>query len=380
MIGGLIFAASVLTWLGSGYTVGGFEYSYQQKHYPEIAESFRTGDLFLSLSLSLLGPLGFATLALVGHYECGICWNWIMKPSLAAETQLDVATIRAARAQLKAAAPMVATFLGATSASTSLASADSQKELPKVSGTDPIVAYRVWKLDPKTKKLGSTFMANYFWPPRKRLERDEIDKNGIHAVKDSHRLLFGSDGPSTSNPTGISSEGGLWNQYDADVAGSVYLWGEVKECALGYLAQYAYPKELWMPENSDPLVVMELEELYGVPVTLRREFIKRTEPDSVAPPAMYQNQYQNQMIISYFFSACYGCGLGYTGSPSGYCPACEKRQAMIQSMMNATPNYGSALANAGTPSYNTFRVPGCNCLSCSQSPSAIVPYVPPTLP
>jgi len=65
----------------------------------------------------------------------------------------------------------------------------------------------------------------------------------------------------------------LFTTYAAHVAGSVYLWGEVKEYTEGYLAEFAYAKELWMPEDTDPVVIMRVEENYGVPVTFRSDLV-----------------------------------------------------------------------------------------------------------
>ncbi len=147
--------------------------------------------------------------------------------------------------------------------------------LPLVKSTEPLVGYRVWKLKPGTCELQSAYMRQYHWPLRRRIERDTFDCEGIYAVRDARQLL----GRYVYDPAGIGS--GPWQAYLADVAGSVYLWGEVKECELGYRAEYAYPKELWMPEDTDPCTVMQLEENYGVPVTLTTQFKKHTATDAL---------------------------------------------------------------------------------------------------
>lgn len=159
------------------------------------------------------------------------------------------------------------------------------KELPTVKSTEPIVGYRVWNLNRKNMRLVSCWK-KYEWPLRKRLERDDFDTMGIHAVKDTKRIV-GSD-PNVWE--GVPGQG-LWQEYSAEVAGSIWMWGEVKESADGCLAQYAYPKQLWMPEETDPCVILELEENYGVPVEMRPELKKTSVTDGTVPINPGQIQY-----------------------------------------------------------------------------------------
>lgn len=158
---------------------------------------------------------------------------------------------------------------------------------------DPIVGYRVWKL--RNGLLQSGVMPD-LWPSRQRMERGEKpihddringmshDKSiGIHAVK-SERAIF------EEAPSGlIFGSNGLWHDYRAAVAGEVYLWGEVKECQHGYLAEFAYPKRLWVPESMDVLTVMALEQNYGVPVEPRPECCEHIPSiwDSLWTPLQY---------------------------------------------------------------------------------------------
>lgn len=51
------------------------------------------------------------------------------------------------------------------------------------------------------------------------------------------------------------------------VLGEVHLWGTVVPGRLGWRAQYAYPKRLYVPHESYRLVA-PLKASYGVPVTL----------------------------------------------------------------------------------------------------------------
>ena len=41
-----------------------------------------------------------------------------------------------------------------------------------------------------------------------------------------------------------------------------------------------------MPEETDPLIVLELEQAYGVPITLRAEFKPKQEPPQEPEPAV----------------------------------------------------------------------------------------------
>lgn len=124
--------------------------------------------------------------------------------------------------------------------------------LPNESRTEPIVAYRVWHINRSdgSPKLHSAAM-EYFWPYRKALERDLIHDMGIHAVKERGEYL-----------------NELVRMYGADAMGEVYLWGNVTECERGYLAEFAYPKRIWIRDDYDIAWALELQEGYGVPVAL----------------------------------------------------------------------------------------------------------------
>ncbi len=55
---------------------------------------------------------------------------------------------------------------------------------------------------------------------------------------------------------------GALSGYTVTVFGQVSLWGRIIETTKGFRAQYAYPKELWLLDNS----LEELGFIYGVPV------------------------------------------------------------------------------------------------------------------
>lgn len=132
-----------------------------------------------------------------------------------------------------------------------------------MTSTELIIGYRVWGYD--NGKLRSA-NRSWDWPFRKPLVKDKIENLGIHAIKN------GANVPQ------------LFSSYNARVAGEVYLWGVVDECTEGYLAEFAYPKELWMPEDTDPMLIMELEENYGVPVKLRSDLVRHQTPDTWLSP------------------------------------------------------------------------------------------------
>ena len=132
-----------------------------------------------------------------------------------------------------------------------------QKEQPPIQTDQPIVGLRVWNVAivGGLPKLVSVTMAME-WPYRKPLERDGIKAMGIHAIKPGNEIVQ------------------LFNEYSAAVAGEVYLWGEVDEHEQGYLADFAYPKKLFLPSNFDAVKAMQLEDEYGVPCEFRSEFDK----------------------------------------------------------------------------------------------------------
>ena len=73
----------------------------------------------------------------------------------------------------------------------------------------------------------------------------------------------------TSNPSGYSSRAGSAGELVWVVA-EVKLWGEVRRGAIGYRAQYAYPKTVYVPGHKWELGRL-ISELYGC----RLRFIDR---------------------------------------------------------------------------------------------------------
>lgn len=141
---------------------------------------------------------------------------------------------------------------------------------PTTNETEQIIGYRLWKLVESAEGMPVLYsvVQDYVWLPFEPAQPgpaqsspDPGNHSGVYAHKDVDKI---------------------WEYYDPGergrtVAGAVNLWGTVIEHDAGYRAEFAYPKELWMPDDADPALIMRLEETYGVPVTLKENF-------PVAPP------------------------------------------------------------------------------------------------
>lgn len=138
---------------------------------------------------------------------------------------------------------------------------------PPTQSSELIVGYRVWRYS--EGYLRSTFKTDVIWPHRKALTRDIYDDMGIHACKEYKKVLS------------LLSEYCSNMEKSLGVAGSIYMWGEVKEHETGYLSEFAYPKEFFVGDDWDPITAMQLEENYGVPVIFREELNKDCWPKHV---------------------------------------------------------------------------------------------------
>ena len=146
-------------------------------------------------------------------------------------------------------------------------------------GIDPIVAWRYWRVDEKSGRLRSLARDRTEWLPnapfeaRCRYERlDHTDARW--------RLVDGSfwkphDSPGEACRCGIYGATNLRALrshplfgFRFTVAGEVLLWGKVIQGQLGYRAQYAYPKHLFVVLRPADRREQALEALaaYGVPV------------------------------------------------------------------------------------------------------------------
>jgi hypothetical protein len=146
-------------------------------------------------------------------------------------------------------------------------------------GVEPIVAWRYWRVDDKTGRLRSLARDRTEWLPnvpftaRCRYERlDHTDARW--------RLVDGSLWKPHESP-GEECRCGIYGARDLralrshplfgfrfTVAGEVLLWGKVIRGELGYRAQYAYPRRLFVVLRSRERRAKAVESLsiYGVPV------------------------------------------------------------------------------------------------------------------
>lgn len=150
-------------------------------------------------------------------------------------------------------------------------------------GVEPIVAWRYWRVDNKTGLLRSLARDRTEWFPntpfsaRCRYERlDHTDARW--------RLVDGSLWKPHESP-GEECRCGIYGAKDLralrshplfgfrfTVAGEVLLWGKVICGELGYRAQYAYPRRLFVVLRSAERRAKAIEALaaYGVPVEAMR--------------------------------------------------------------------------------------------------------------
>lgn len=131
---------------------------------------------------------------------------------------------------------------------------------------EPIVGHRGWKLYAKGYKLTLVSRNGIHWPMRQKLVAFCKDNELRHIAPDEHCSLecgiYAYNHPTPGLSTGI-------------VHGEVYLWGTILMSDLGYRAEYAYPKSLYLVDNPDlkhrqEQIREQLEENYGVPVEIRQ--------------------------------------------------------------------------------------------------------------
>ena len=126
---------------------------------------------------------------------------------------------------------------------------------------EPVVAYRLWDIyESSPYTLKSYGWSTIPWPYRKVLEafhdgfRD--DKNISHSIDKcpgamaDYMLRCGIYGTKSHFPDGFNLRG-VWG-----LAGQVYLWGLIVELELGYRAQYAYPKCLYLDGKKNDVIEM----------------------------------------------------------------------------------------------------------------------------
>ena len=122
------------------------------------------------------------------------------------------------------------------------------------SRTEPIVGWRGWLV--KDGKLTSLIKSTV-WPVRKPLFSYNYNSGvGIYTWRHQGQCIE--------------------SPYQQDCYGAVYLWGKIQEHTDGFLAEYAYPKALFFPRDTDPCKLMEIEDAYGVPCEMVEDYEKQT--------------------------------------------------------------------------------------------------------
>jgi hypothetical protein len=127
----------------------------------------------------------------------------------------------------------------------------------------PIIAYRVWQWD----SLGLKSLNGEQWFPNHALEANSSRCGKEHPV------------PTDSCACGVYAAKDLphlqgigYDRYG--VHGEVYLWGKLVEHRLGWRAQFAYPKSLFLPPDTIPFKMSEAESrletlrLYGADISI----------------------------------------------------------------------------------------------------------------
>src|ERR1019366_8784923 len=114
----------------------------------------------------------------------------------------------------------------------------------------PIIGYRVWRWN----AAGLRSLNGKPWSPCKPLAA----KCGAGKAHDAHGV------PQTDCTCGVYASKSLEQLLTTGYAkcgihGEVYLWGTVVEHELGYRAQYAYPKTLFLPSDLIPSDTKEME-------------------------------------------------------------------------------------------------------------------------
>jgi hypothetical protein len=125
---------------------------------------------------------------------------------------------------------------------------------PPTIETEPIVAYRSWRLveSPEGVPLLYSVIQDYVWAPREPARGDVESAVGIFSFKrvEDARSYLG----------------------DGSLLGEVSLWGTVIEHRDGYRAEFGYPKRLFVDSQFDASLILRLEDTYGVPIEIKEDW------------------------------------------------------------------------------------------------------------
>ena len=139
----------------------------------------------------------------------------------------------------------------------------------------PIVAYRTWQWD----AVGLKSLNCEPWIPGQCLAAACRRHGGWRAANGESSPLDGHEPPHDGCSCGVYAAKNFAHLRNIGYAeygvhGEVYLWGSVVEHALGYRAQYAYPKSIVLPPDTIPFrmsaVESRLESLmaYGADISI----------------------------------------------------------------------------------------------------------------
>ena len=115
----------------------------------------------------------------------------------------------------------------------------------------PVVAYRVWRW----KETGLQSLNGEPWLPGQHLEaRCRVAPAARHVAEAANEV------PHRKCTCGIYAAKNIEHlrqigYADGGVCGEVYLWGTVVEHKLGWRAQFAYPKSLFLPPDTIPFTL-----------------------------------------------------------------------------------------------------------------------------
>lgn len=114
---------------------------------------------------------------------------------------------------------------------------------------EPIIAWRVWKVDLKTNLLTSVYMRDVIWQPGNVIQSDKLPN--FEGATPVNNQSFGIH-------TWKTLQGAL--QYVSEwtmpcIVGTVSIWGHIVEHKDGYRAEFAYPDKL-------QILIMKIDEYY----------------------------------------------------------------------------------------------------------------------
>ncbi|KKL74741.1 hypothetical protein LCGC14_2061860 [marine sediment metagenome] len=131
---------------------------------------------------------------------------------------------------------------------------------------EPVVAYRIWRFYPTSHLLHSYGWTSQVWITM-------VGKEAYHVSYSDTFSPHNIDQCPGSQCSGVKC--GIYGlkerimPYDwaiGEIVGEVYLWGLIVEHELGYRAEYAYPKCLYLDGAKDDTIRM-IASNYRIPVT-----------------------------------------------------------------------------------------------------------------